>query len=84
MGNKIQDSIVNIVEGAKLQPLVLAKIFIEVHEFFEEQGEPEKAWLWFKSENPFFGNISPLLACIMGKEDKVLSWVQNQRELDKR
>lgn len=45
--------------------------------FFNDANKTE---LWFESENPHFGNVKPIEMIVIGKVDKLLSFIENQLE----
>lgn len=47
-------------------------------------GDKKKTKLWFSSENPLLGNISPLQMIAVGRSEKLLNWVKQQLDLNER
>jgi hypothetical protein len=47
-----------------------------VLEFF--QGDEKKAALWFRSPNPLLGGIVPEKMLVLGREGRLLRFVQDQ------
>lgn len=40
-------------------------------------GDPEKAELWMNTPNPLLGDISPDLMIKIGREDKLMKFIEN-------
>ena len=49
-----------------------------VSEFFK--GDPEKKRLWMRTENPHLGDISPNFMIEIGREDKLLKFIEASRD----
>ncbi len=56
--------------------VVIRRIVVLVLTFFE--GREGKADLWFRTENPLLGGIAPDKMIEMGREDKLLRFVEGQ------
>jgi len=80
-GDALEEQLVNVVENLDLDLITVVDAFQKVHKFFSEKGEDEKAWLWFKTKNPMFGNVSPIRMCMLGKESNLLKFIENAEEL---
>ena len=44
------------------------------------QKEPHKVYLWFFVENPMLGNIRPIDMIFCGRSEKLLQFIQDQKE----
>ena len=44
------------------------------------QKEPYKVYLWFFVENPMLGNIRPIDMIFCGRSEKLLQFIQDQKE----
>lgn len=51
-----------------------------VYEFFDEQDFPAKTEIWFTTENPLLGNLTPLHMIQIGRQDKLIKFIQSQLE----
>ncbi len=53
------------------------------HEYFEKvkkhfKNDDAKTWLWFQSIHPSFGMLSPLNALKLGKNQKVMDFINKE------
>jgi len=49
--------------------------FDKVKAYFD--GDERKTWLWFKTPNPQFGLLSPLNMLKLGREKKVMQFINS-------
>ncbi len=52
-----------------------------VLDFFD--SDLERAILWFATPNPLLGDVSPNYMMIVGRADKLLSFIEDQLELNR-
>ena len=53
---------------------------IQVEQFFD--NDKDKAALWFRTPNPLLGEVSPDFMIAMGKTDRLVSFIQEQLDLN--
>lgn len=75
---KIYRESLKIIPRSKPKLVVpgIIKTWRLVVEFFE--GNEEKAELWFKTQNPLLGGISPEKMIVLGRRDRLLRFVRDQ------
>lgn len=56
--------------------------FDKIRTYFN--GDTAKAWLWFKTPNPMLGFVSPLDMIKVGREKKVMNFIDNALNENKR
>ena len=47
-------------------------------------GSAQRTWLWFETSNPLLGNISPQQMIEMGREDKLLAFINESLNENKK
>lgn len=62
--------------------LFISEAYLSILEFFS--GDKEKTTLWFNTENPLLGNIKPNDLIVMGREEKLLKFIQHALSENKR
>ena len=53
----------------------VTEIFTLVNEFFK--GNDEKVKAWFETTNPMLGDVSPMSMIMWGRSEKLLAFVKN-------
>lgn len=56
--------------------------FDKIRKYFN--GDTEKTWLWFRTPNPMLGQESPLNMIKVGREKKVMNFIDNALDENKR
>lgn len=57
----------------------LLKIIEHLDAFFE--GDEDKIMEWLIEKNPHVGMVPPILMCMIGRTDKLLKFIETQKEL---
>lgn len=60
----------------KLIDMIAHQYFVKVKNHFN--GDEKKAWEWFKNLHPNFGMLSPLNMIKLGKEKKVIEFIESK------
>lgn len=72
MDNDYKDILDVLLPGSDYLTTVL--LISTVSDFFKDNN---KTVLWFKTENPFLGNLSPLDMINLGLMDKLFKFIKN-------
>ena len=56
--------------------MIPQEYFNKVKKYFH--GDEKKAWSWFKSIHPRFGMLSPINAIKLGREHRVLQFIDKE------
>jgi hypothetical protein len=66
------------VDEKELEALIVFKAFhTEYYDYVVELIGKEKADIWFYTENPHLGNVSPVFLIMKGKSKKLISFIKN-------